>query len=68
MSAMDLIENETLIIAEEQTGADLLRPLVEAQLTKTSQPAAPTGVIIGELVGMKDEGRTPLVTYSGQLG
>ncbi len=68
MSNMDFIENETLIIAEEQTGADLLRPLVEAQSTKTPQSVAPTGVVIGELVGMKDEGRTPLVTYSGQPG
>ena len=68
MSSMDLIENETLVLAEQQTGADLLRPLVEAQSTKTSQPAAPTGVVIGELVGMKDEGRTPLVIYSGQRG
>ena len=68
MSSMDLIENETLVIAESQTGADLLRPLVEAQSTKTPQPAVPTGVVIGELVGMKDEGRVPLVTYAGQPG
>ena len=68
MSNLDLIENETLVIAEPQTGADLLRPLVEAQSNKTPQPAAPTGVVIGELVGMKDEGRVPLVTYAGQPG
>lgn len=68
MNSMDLVENETLIIAEEQTGTDLLRPLVEARSTKTPQSAMPTGVVIGELVGMKNEGRTPLVTYSGQPG
>ena len=68
MNSMDLSENETLAIAEPQTGADLLRPLVEAQSTKTPHPAAPTGVVIGELVGIKDEGRTPLVTYAGQPG
>ena len=36
--------------------------------TKASQPATPVGVVIGELVGMKNEGRTPLVTYSEQPG
>lgn len=68
MSNLDLVENETLVIAEPQTGADLLRPLVEAQSTKTPQPTAPTGVVIGELVGMKNEGRVPLVIYAGQPG
>lgn len=68
MNSMDLSENETLAIAEEQTGADLLRPLVEAQPTKTPQPIAPAGVVIGELVGIKDEGRTPLVIYAEQPG
>ena len=63
-----LSENETLAIVEPQTGADLLRPLVEAQPTKTPQPIAPAGVVIGELVGIKDEGRTPLVIYAEQPG
>lgn len=68
MSSMDLIENRADVVAEPETGADLLRPLVEAQSTNTSKPTYPAGVIIGELVGMKDEGRTPLVVYSGQSG
>ena len=78
MNNMYLVENEMVAIAEQQTGADLLRPLVEAQSTKTSptqtspiktsQSAVQDGVVIGELVGMKNEGRTPLVTYSGQPG
>lgn len=68
MSSINLIENEAVVITEPQTGADLLRPLVEAQSTKTPQSAMPTGVVIGELVGMKNEGRMPLVTYHGQQG
>lgn len=68
MSNMDLIENETVAIAEEQTGADLLRPLVTAQSINKAQTTAPAGVVIGELIGMKDEGRTPLITYAGQPG
>lgn len=68
MNSVDLVENRADVLAEPQTGADLLRPLVEAQSTKTSQPASPAGVVIGELVGMKNEGRTPLVTYPGRSG
>lgn len=68
MSGTDLIEKRTQVSAEPETGADLLRPLVEAQPTKSAQPASPAGVIIGELVGMKDEGRIPLVVYPGQSG
>lgn len=47
---------------EEETGAELLRPL----LTSLSRKAAPEGVVIGELLGLVDDGRTPLVRYTGE--
>ena len=68
MSSIDLVENEAMAMVDQAIGADLLRPLVEAQSTRPPQPATSNGVVIGELVGMKDEGRTPLVIYSGQRG
>ena len=68
MSGRDLIGNEAGAAAKEQTGADLLRPLVEAQPAKATSGTSITGVVIGELIGMKDEGCTPLVLYSGQPG
>ncbi|MDB5976453.1 MAG: hypothetical protein JWR07_3213 [Nevskia sp.] len=68
MSGRDLIENEAGAVVEEQTGADLLRPLVEAPPARLPHAALPGGVVIGELIGMKDEGRTPLVLFPGQHG
>ena len=68
MSGRDLIGNETGTAEKEQTGADLLRPLVETQPAKLPSDSVPVGVVIGELIGMKDDGGTPLVLFSGQLG
>ncbi len=70
MSNQDVIE-EVTPEAEEETGNDLLRPLIESSQAKTPQPvtpADPSGVIIGELIGITDEGQTPLVCYPGQPG
>jgi hypothetical protein len=68
MSGRDLIENEAGAVVEEQTGADLLSQLVEAPPARLPHAALPVGVVIGELIGMKDEGRTPLVLFPGQHG
>jgi hypothetical protein len=68
MSGRDLIGNEADVVVEELIGADLLRPLMEAQPTKVPSGTSIAGVVIGELIGMKDEGHTPLVLYPGQPG
>ncbi len=70
MSNQDVVEKVTLE-TEEESGDDLLRPLIESSQTKIPQPvphADPSGVIIGEFIGMTNEGRTPLVCYPGQPG
>lgn len=71
MSSVDLAESkavETAELQEQQSGADLLRPLVEAQPAKVAQPVANNGVAIGELIAIANEGRTPMVLYVGQPG
>ena len=68
MSGRDLIENDAAAVVEEKAGADLLRPMMEAPPARPPDAASPGGVVIGELIGMTDEGRTPLVLFSGQHG
>jgi len=72
MNGNDVIESEKIQEMDEEIGDSLLRPLIESNPTKKSlqpvTPADPSGVIIGELIGMTDEGSTPLVVYSGQPG
>lgn len=58
--------NEIATVAEQEIGTELLRAIVEAHSIKTPQSALSMGVVVGELVGMKNEGRTPLVLYPGQ--
>lgn len=70
-------ENDSGKITEEMDSEDLLRQLLDAKSTKATKaekiekviaPADPSGTIIGELIAMTDEGRTPLVCYPGQPG
>jgi hypothetical protein len=68
MSGRDLIANETGAAIEEQSVSDFLRPLLAAPPAKPPHAALTEGVVIGELIGMKDEGRTPLVLFPGQHG
>ncbi len=72
MSSQDTIEVDAGLIVEEESGNDILRPLIEREVTQASRTALPasmqTGIIVGELIGMTDEGRTPLVCYPGQPG
>ena len=52
-------------------GAALLRALVESPV-RTQAPSAHetslTGVVIGELLAITDDGTTPLVIFPGQTG
>lgn len=72
MSGRDVIEAETAPGLEEESGTDLLRPLMEAAPLKAQSPEprqdAQAGVVIGELIGITGEGRAPLVFYPGQPG
>lgn len=68
MSGRDVIEVEKTQVAEVESGSDLLRPLMETSSAKAPQPISQAGIVIGELIGMTNEGRTPLICYPGQPG
>ena len=68
MSGRDVIEAEKVQVVDVELGTDLLRPLMEASSAKAPQPISQTGIVMGELIGMTNEGRTPLVHYPGQPG
>lgn len=68
MSGRDVMEAEKVQLADVESGTDLLRPLMEAGSAKAPQPIPQAGIVIGELIGMTNEGRTPLVRYLGQPG
>ena len=68
MNAINLAENEMATVVQEQTGADLLRPLVENPAAKLPQSSPLAGVVIGTLVGITGDGHTPLVLFPGQPG
>ena len=67
MSGRDVIEAEEAQAVANEAGTDLfvLKERRSAEAPKTAQLA---GVAIGELIGITNEGRTPLVLYSGQPG
>ena len=68
MSGRDQIAEQAAAAAGEQSGAELLRPLMESRTGATHQASPAFGVVIGELLGMTNEGRTPLVIFPGQRG
>jgi hypothetical protein len=54
--------------SQQQSGTDLLRPLMAAASTNPHAAQLPGAVVIGELIGIGDGGRTPLVLFPGQHG
>jgi len=56
---------ESVAVDCEPDGADLLLPLVVDRPTTATDGEVLAGVVIGELLAMADEGRTPLVTFAG---
>lgn len=71
MSSQEMIGSDTEVAFEEELGNDILRPLIEREVNPTARkiPASDSaGVIVGELIAISDEGRTPLVCYPGQPG
>ena len=68
MSGRVVIEAQEARAVEEESGGELLRLLKEAGSVKSPQTAQQVGVVIGQLIGMTNDGRTPLVLYPGQPG
>ena len=68
MSGRVVIEAQEARAVDEESGGELLRLLKEAGSAKAPQTAQQVGVVIGELIGMTNEGRAPLVLYPGQPG
>ena len=67
-----MTESNVELSSEDTMESDVLRPLIEREISQSlrSNPLAnlQTGIIVGELLGMVDDGRTPLVCYPGQPG
>lgn len=56
-------------VAEVETAGEAHSPQYEqATMLRETRAADLNGIVIGVLVGFKDDGRTPLVTYPGQAG
>jgi hypothetical protein len=55
------------VIEDICDGAELLRPLMQ-QSAGASASAFRAGLVVGRLLALVEEGRTPLVTYAGQPG
>jgi len=67
MKGLNPVEEYSTDVLETEAGSDPLRSLVAGRSATGTNPAA-TGVVIGELVGMTEDGATPLVVYPGQAG
>lgn len=70
MSNQDTLESDAEVILQQEMESDLLRPLIEREVTPASKKL-PTnnqlmGVVVGELIAMTEEGRVPMVCYPGQ--
>src|SRR6185503_16937470 len=68
MQLKDMSGVADLAELEETSGDDLLRPLVVGQSARNVSEALLPGVVVGELLGITDDGRTPLVAFPGQHG
>jgi len=63
-------EIQAASFAEEESvnETDLLLPLIQRATTRGGALPSFAGVVIGQLIGIKDDGRTPLVLFPGQTG
>ena len=67
MKTMDRIEDH-ILESECSPDPDPLRPLVVGRETTISLASTVAGVVVGELVAVRDGGCTPLVLYPGMSG
>jgi len=65
MKSAGQIEDEA-VGPTDLTDADQLLPLVRGRSSNAAGSNYLSGVVIGELIGLKDGGRTSLVSYPGQ--
>ncbi len=65
MSARDLIEDK---LTQTQAQPDDMARLLKARPAKRQTAATLPSVIIGELLAIADDGKSPLVIYPGQVG
>ena len=68
MSGRDRIEMQELEPIEGQSNAGLLQPLLDARPVSALPSALFANVVVGELIAITNEGRTPLVLYQNQPG
>src|SRR5215510_11494235 len=68
MGGRDLTRDEALPTDAVPDGAELLAPLIQGNAAPGSENAPISGVLVGELIAITDNGRTPLVLYPGQPG
>ena len=67
MKVSSQIEDQVVAQSAEAAGSDQELPLL-AGATRIGTVGVFSGVVVGELVAVKDEGCTPLVLYPGQAG
>jgi hypothetical protein len=67
MKTLNQVEDQP-VESECSADSDPLRPFVIGRATTSSLTSAFSGVAVGELVAMIDDGRTPLVVFPGQEG
>jgi hypothetical protein len=68
MSMPNQLEEEVAGVGQTTDGNSLLPLILERPTTGAGVVADGLGIIIGELIGMTDDGRTPLVVFRGQVG
>ena len=70
MSPAESLAAESVVEPDDEaTIEDVLRPLIASRPVATPKTATSgAGVVIGELIGLANEGRTPLVLYPSQPG
>ena len=69
MSPAEPLAAESVVESDNDAAIeDVLRPLIASRPVATPAAASGAGVVIGELIGLTNEGRTPLVLYPKQPG
>ena len=72
MSNQDILETDAEVILQQELENDILRPLIDRDVTPASKKILTQnpqlGVIVGELIAMAEEGRVPMVCYPDQIG
>lgn len=68
MGGNEALETELALGTENEFGNELLHLLKHGDAAKSPQTSRHVGVLVGELIGITNEGSTPLVLYPGQPG